>query len=405
MLCTSASHSFVVAALAAACVAIAPIDANAADHGDAPRASADRSTDIADVYAFLDPNDNGQLVLIMTIGGFVVPGEAPNFGAFDAALRYTIELETTGDARPDQSIQVEFAPRRRSSSEPQEATVRLPSGRRFRALSTSPTTGPTPNPFRITTDSRSGVQFFAGLVDDPFFFDLPGFNAFVASVLAGSPDLAPLARGRDTFAGYNVSAIAIRLPLSQLRLRPTRDNPTGAVIGVQGLVERRTVNVVTDDSVLAVGRFRQVERMGNPAINVVLVPFARKDEQNLATPIDDANGRFASDIVATLTALGTNQENIGILAGIAVARGDLLRLDTSIPNSGPGGGSNVGAGFPSGRRLGDDVVDTLLFFVANQTPIGDSVDANDVPFGDVFPFLAPQQTAKPRGTLDDSTRN
>ena len=31
---------------------------NPADHGDAPIASNNQSTDIADVFAFLDPNDN-----------------------------------------------------------------------------------------------------------------------------------------------------------------------------------------------------------------------------------------------------------------------------------------------------------------------------------------------------------
>ena len=43
-------------------------------------------------------------------------------------------------------------------------------------------TAPTP----VVTDDPSGVKFFAGEVDDPFFFDIPGFNRFVGSVLAGA---------------------------------------------------------------------------------------------------------------------------------------------------------------------------------------------------------------------------
>ena len=53
----------------------------AADHGDAPIASLDRGEDITDVYCFLDPNDNSQLVVIGAVYGFIVPGEAMNFGA------------------------------------------------------------------------------------------------------------------------------------------------------------------------------------------------------------------------------------------------------------------------------------------------------------------------------------
>jgi hypothetical protein len=51
------------------------------------------------------------------------------------------------------------------------------------------------------------------------------------------------------------------------------------------------------------------------------------------------------------------------------------------------------------------VIDTTLFLVANRTPLGDNVNGNDVPLGNVFPFLAPQQTSRPNGTLDDNTRN
>ena len=51
------------------------------------------------------------------------------------------------------------------------------------------------------------------------------------------------------------------------------------------------------------------------------------------------------------------------------------------------------AGFPNGRRLGDDVVDIELQVVAgflkgNKVPLGDGVDQNDKPFLSSFPYLA-----------------
>jgi hypothetical protein len=379
--------------------------ARAADHGDAPGAGADRSTDIADVYAFLDPNDNTRLVIVFNVGGFIVPGEAANFGFFDPALRFRLELETTGDARPDMDIEYTFEPRTGAANSAQLATIELPSGRRFQAMTTASTTGASPNPQVVTEDQKSGARFFAGLVDDPFFFDIPAFGAFVNSVRAGTPNPALLQRGRDSFAGYNCMSMALSLPLSQLKLRPTKGNGNGTVVGVAGIVERRALTVVTDHGIERVGKFRQVERMGNPGVNVVFIPFDRKDEHNFATAQDDAAGQFSGDIVAFLKSLGTDSTSIDILANLVVARGDYVRVDTAIPNSGPGGGNNAGAGFPNGRRLGDDVIDTTLFLVANRTPLGDSVNASDVPLQNLFPFVAPQQTSRPNGTLDDNTRN
>ena len=96
---------------------------------------------------------------------------------------------------------------------------------------------------------------------------------------------------------------------------------------------RNRITVVGDDGIKTFRGFRQVERMGNPAVNVALIPFTRKDEHNFATPEDDAAGQFAADIVATLTALGTNATNIGILANVAVTNGDYLRLNLTTPNT------------------------------------------------------------------------
>src|SRR5205085_5106743 len=131
----------------------------------------------------------------------------------------------------------------------------------------------------------------------------------------------------------------------------------------------------------------------------------RKDEYNQGTTEDDAKGRFANSIIGTLKALGTNDTNIGILASVAVLNGDFLRVNLATPNSGPGGGNNSGAGFPNGRRLGDDVIDTILFFINNQSPLGDNVNGNDVTRTDTFPFFAPAQQPRGSGVIDDNTRN
>ena len=47
----------------------------AADHAEAPLVESDQAADIADVYTFLDPNDNAKVILAFDVHGFIVPGE------------------------------------------------------------------------------------------------------------------------------------------------------------------------------------------------------------------------------------------------------------------------------------------------------------------------------------------
>jgi Domain of unknown function (DUF4331) len=497
--------------------------ARAADHGDSPTASNDAAADINDVFFFLDPNDNNRVVLSMTTRGFIVPSEAVNMGIFDPKVVYRLLIEETGDVITDARIDVTFAPRTTTAAG-QLATIQMTRGAAtvfaFTAPATNPTLNAAPPPLVVTTDSVSGVSFFAGEVDDPFFFDIPAFSRFVAAVRAGTPNPgAAFIRARDSFAGYNTMAMSLSIPkallhsangvvgvegatlradpqfgraLSNLSTRGQVDGGSKVLIGgliisgtgpkkliVRGIgpslassgvpgplpdptlkifdgqaqlvasndnwqdtqgaeisatqlaptnpkesailatLQPGSYTVILDDAAGATGIglvetydldlatptvLHTVDRMGIPAVNVALIPFARKDEYNTGTPEEDANGRFASDIVATLRALGTDDTNIGILAEVAVNHGDYLRLNLNTANTGPGGGNNSEAGFPNGRRLGDDVVDTLLFFILNQRPLPDNVNANDVPLQDNFPFFANAQQPRDSG-IDDNTRN
>jgi hypothetical protein len=390
----------------AAMLAAVPLGARAADHAEAPLVEADQAADIADLYAFLDPADNSKVILAFDVHGFIVPGENSNLGSFDPDVLFKFDIENTGDAVPDRSLLVRFS-KQTSRSQPQIATILLRDGSKpplvdFTAPTTlSSNTASVATAPLVTTDPASGVSFFAGLTDDPFFFDIPAFNRFVGSVLKGSADPTLLSRGRDTFAGYNIDMVALSLPASLLK------GSAGDVIGVSAATLRhRNTHLSGREEPQGSGDFVQVDRLGVPAINTALIPFARKDEYNRAHAGDDANGKFAADIVTTLQALGTNSANIGILAGIAVNNGDMLRLDTSLANSGPQGGTNPGAGFPNGRRPADDVIDTILLLVTNGAiTTGDNVNANDSIFRDSFPFFAEPHQPFASGTIDDSTRN
>src|SRR6185369_373994 len=376
--------------------------ADAADHAESTSVAGDPGADIADVFAFLDPNDNSKVVLALDVEGFVVPSELLNLSFFAPDVTYRLEIENTGDAVPDKRFDITFSPQT-ARNQPQTATIKLPNGGTFTAPTTVQSLNAAANPFVVTTDPSSGASFFAGLTDDPFYFDIVGFNRFVSSVLAGNPNPAELQRGRDSFAGYNIHMIAIEVPASMLR------GTNGNIIGINGVTLRSKQSHRQDGEINTNGKLVQVDRMANPAVNTALIPFPRKNEYNAATPADDANLKFAGDIVGTLTALGTNQTNINILANVAVLHGDYLRLDLSKANASLGVGQHVTdagyAGYPNGRRPGDDTIDVLLFFIANQNAIGDNVNANDVPLGGVFPFFAPPQQPRNTGVIDDNTRN
>ncbi len=392
--------------IAVSLLAIAPLIARAADHAEAPLVESDQAADIADVYTFLDPNDNSKVILAVDVHGFIVPGENSNLGGFDHDVLFRFNIENTGDATADKFITVQFD-EQTSRSQPQMAHIGMLAGKNkltelFSAPATvsSATASNAATPV-VTTDGGTGISFFAGLTDDPFFFDIPAFNRFVGSVLGGTPDIGLLSRGRDTFAGYNIQMIALSVPASMLK------GSDGNVIGVSATTMRRkNVHYSDKRDAFGSGNFAPLDRMGVPAVATALIPFARKNEYNRASTRDDAAGKFANDIVGTLTALGTDSAHIGILASVAVTNGDMLRLDTSVANTGSEGGTNGGAGFPNGRRPTDDVIDTILFLVTNEAlTTGDNVNANDVTFRDEFPFFAASHQPLDSGVIDDNTRN
>lgn len=381
----------------------APQRTQASDHIDSPTIAQDRGSDIADVYAFLDPNDNSKMCLILSTQGFIVSGEHFGMVIFDHNIRYRFEIENTGDAKADTFVDVNYSPGLGRVT-PQVATVSLPNGKSFRAKTTIATQEYTPPPPVITTDPATGVSFFGGAADDPFFLDDTGANRFIFSSIRnpGNPNrsLFGQRRGRDTYAGFNTMITAINIPVALLR-GPSKE------IGINALTQRRRYQIVLDNGgVAGNGEYVTVDRQGTPLVNNGLIPPPRKNEYNGASTVDDANGRFQADIIKSLRNLGTDDSHINAILNVAQRRGDILRVNLTIPNRGPQGGTNPGANFPiSGRRLVDDVVDGTFTTINNGKLLTDFVDGNELPFRDVFPFVHdPTQPFPPGDNPDDHTR-
>lgn len=380
----------------------------AADHAEAPLVASDPQADIADVYAFLDPNDNSKVILAMDVEGFVVPAELLNLGGFSSEVTYRFEIENTGDAKPDKTLDVTFD-EQFSRRAPQIAHIKLPDGRTFDGRTTVQSQRgnigdvSTANAFNITNEPNSGVSFFAGLTDDPFFFDIIGFNRYVIKLVDRNETAkTDLKRGRDSFAGFNSHMIALSVPASLLK------GTNGSIVGINGVTLRhKDVTYKPGGGTIAHSNAMvQIDRMATPVINTVLIlALQRKNEFN-ATPVE-RSGDFDPDIILTFRFIRTSDQAANDIRNVITKNGDYLRLDMAKPNTGLGEGESLTgtpgfAGFPNGRRPGDDTIDTILFFVNSEVPLGDSVNGNDVPFMKTFPFFAPPHQP-PRPGDDDGT--
>ncbi len=420
-----------------------PPRSNASDHIDGPQLANDHASDLNDMYFFLDPNDNTRVVMVMTVNPFLISSEIIGQAIFDHNLRYRFEIENTGNAEPDLFVDVRFTRGVGRETAPQTATITLPGGRTFTAPTNVPTQGADTNDIEppalnVTTDATSGVSFFAGITEDPFFLDNTAANRYVLSSIRnpGNPNRAIWANragfnapdgsdpnsdhqragqlpgqarnrgldqgpGRDTYAGFNTLTIAVSVPVALVR------GATGHELGLNGVTQRQqTQTVLTNGQVVGSGPFIAVDRQGNPLVTNGLIPPARKDEYNGAPTTADANGVFRADIIQALRNFGTNDANIAVLLNMIQVRGDILRLDFLVPNNGPGGGNNTNGGPANrgGRRLQDDVVDATFTIINNGQPLGDFVDRNEFEFGNTFPFVAPQIMPNPNGINSRDTR-
>lgn len=182
-----------------------------ADHTDGPLATGDQAADIADVYTF---RNGSNLVLAMTISN-VQAGPEIELGRsiLDPEVLYQFEIDDDGDAVEDFVVQavVTGAPTDQTLHVvgPVVPTITGTSGRLVTdgpRASVEVSTGTS-----ARTETEDGLTIFAGVRDDPFFFDLTRFQAILAGQATSFND-----PGTDTFAGLNVYAIVVELPLAAL---------------------------------------------------------------------------------------------------------------------------------------------------------------------------------------------
>ena len=193
---TRKSAALLSIAITTAAVAVIPLYTHivsAADHVDAPKTMANRAADITDMYAW--HTGDGKVVAILNFASFGEPGLP---AAFDPNVVYGIHIDNTGDNKSDKDIWIRFG---------QES-----GGGWGMQVTGLPGAAPVVvGPVETTIDAGLGLRVFAGLRDDPFFFDLDGFKETASSGTLSFDNT------NDTFSRTNITAIVVEMSLDAVQ--------------------------------------------------------------------------------------------------------------------------------------------------------------------------------------------
>jgi hypothetical protein len=254
-------------------------------------------------------------------------------------------------------------------------------------------------------------RLFVGQRKDPFVVNL----GETFDLINLSNPLGPINGEKDSLANKNVTCLILEVPKSLLT-----NGSSPVIAGWTTASQFQGTNIV------------QVSRLGQPLVNEVVIGLKDKDKFNASQPKDDA--QFANYVTnPTLPALiqllfGAD----GVVAPTNFPRSDLveifltgipglnqtpavaemLRLNTSTPTVPAAQQSQLGviggdvAGFPNGRRPGDDVVDIALRAMmgvllptnvapSGQLPFTDGALVTANMFASTFPYINPPLAGSP----------
>jgi hypothetical protein len=267
----------------------------------------------------------------------------------------------------------------------------------------------------------------------------------------------------NVLANKNITTLALEVPTACLK------GSGNGVIGAWTTASTRQVRIVNENATFVKpevngGAWTQVSRLGMPLVNELVIGIPDKDHFNSSEPKDDAqfanyvtnpslpallNALFLAPVNATL---GANLTNLAptnfprndlvaaFLTGFAtlnqqsvVTASEMLRLNTGVAATPAASQKTLGvaagdlAGFPNGRRPGDDVVDVALRVVMgvlcyplpigangapanlgicapSDAPVGnaaftDGAPINALDFDQAFPYLKSPLPGSPIGAM------
>ncbi len=255
-------------------------------------------------------------------------------------------------------------------------------------------------------------KMFVGQRKDPFVVNL-GETFDLINIKAPATAFDPNAEraAHDDLADKNVTSIELEIPTVCLT------NGTEPVIGAwttASVRQGRLINPTPNSGKASKqgGAWTQVSRLGAPLVNEVVIGLKDKDQFNHSMPSGDGQFidyvtnptlpalveiLFGSAGVKAPTNFPRNDLVAAFLTGVQgvnqpanVVGSEMLRLNTSIAATAPAAQKRLGviggdnAGFPNGRRPGDDVVDIALRVVMGRLcKLSIGCVPGDAPSGDI----------------------
>ncbi len=280
-------------------------------------------------------------------------------------------------------------------------------------------------------------KVFVGQRKDSFAVNLGELFDLVNLNPVGPRDAKP-----SVLKDKNVTTIALEVPVACLTASATQPIIGGWTTASlrQGLVYNPAPKGLiaglptAKGPTIEGGAWTQVSRLGAPLVNEVVIGLPDKDRFNASAPRDDAQFApyvtnptlpallqvlFPSVTAPTVfprtdlvSAFLTGVEGLNKPANVVAS--EMLRLNTSIAPKAAAAQNNLGvlgndtAGFPNGRRPGDDVVDIELrvamgvLLPAAQAPSGmlpftDQTLQDASQFTSTFPYLNTPLPGSPQG--------
>jgi hypothetical protein len=447
-------------------------DLFASSHREAPLITGTPKLDGADFYMFnsYETGRSNFVTIVADYLPLQDPYGGPNYFQLETNGIYEIEIDNNGDGQEDITFQFQFFTTYQNISLPigppgsqetnaipliaagsigvsnvsalnvvQTYTVKMILGNRRTGVA------------QYLTNAADGTIIFTKPVDNIGNKTIPDYNSYANSyiynvLIPGSPTpgrlfvgqrkdpfvvnlgetfdlinlsnpLGPVNGEKDSLVDKNVTSLIMELPTSCLT------NGSPVIGGWTTASQFQGSNIV------------QLSRLGQPLVNEVVIGLKDKDAFNASEPKDDA--QFANYVTnPTLPALiqllfgsagvvaPTNFPRTDlvevVLTGIpglnqtTPALAEVLRLNTSTPAVPAAQQDQLGvidgdvAGFPNGRRPGDDVVDIALRVVMGKLLSTNDAPSGQLPFTDgalvtanmfqqVFPYINPPLAGSPNG--------
>lgn len=373
----------------------------ASDHDDGETDTKARNMNITDLYAFreVDQNPNASandLILVLNTNPRSVARQqyffSPN-ARYEFRISRVANNENVATGQTDIGLRFEFTPPDSNNQQRIRITATR-DGQTFvaeNAVTTPLTQSKIENQVSL---GGSNLAVFAGLREDPFFFDVEQYFRVRAGAVGFGPSVGfrPPGTALDFAKGYNVNTIVVRVPVDFLR----------------GSTNASTFDIWTrifmrDGS----GNFVAVERIGTPGINEALLFDSELNRiLNTVGPAFEAavlagrepQASAAAPIIAqakqTLKAFGNSEERANFLLQALLP--DVMRIDTLRPSGFVKAANSRGTPI-TGRLLKDDVIDATLQLVTANPSATDNVSYEGAPgnpaqghqpLATSFPYLA-----------------